>query len=306
LNLLSEESLWVFLSGSNEVRFLMDISFGIECLRHRNIKPEQILVFIDSEGVWSTQGYAFPTGIKIYPTSQLGKVLKDLVPLQLTLVVTGHGNVNGISAQRNIKPYELLSIVKGIDSLKCALVVLGQCYAGTFNYLDVRSTAVETSRDKLKGNSTEKSDGKILPDICIIGATNLHFSISYFVNLSNVSKFRSFQCPKSWVANIFLMHFMTNVAFPDDIDGDGLYSVMDTYKSAGILSNQDLIEINRRNFTHLLNLHKDFSADRDDSRPLLQQLREKTIREYGEVLGIFLNQQNPWILHANFARNLLL
>src|SRR5699024_2527800 len=100
--------------------------------------------------------------------------------------------------------YSLLHSIKSNNNAQNIVIYLGQCYAGIFNYLDVKGT----------------------PNTILIGATNLYPSISY-------------QSPDiSWQANLFLLNLFKWIKSPKDIDGDGKITVMDSFKYAGAETNR--------------------------------------------------------------------
>jgi hypothetical protein len=294
LNLLDGETLWVFISGSDEDRFLDDILFGISCLQHRNIALDNIIIFVDQpSGMGFVSAHDFPAEINIYPTGELSLVLKDGKKEKITIIVTGHGNQNGICADSDIKPYELVSLVKKIKNLKYGLIVLGQCFAGTFNFLEVRT-------------QNTRSKKTIAPEISIIGATDLHVSISSRVDISAISNLADFQCNQAWLANLFLFFFMYYVAFPDDTDGDGVTTVIDTYKAAGIGANQLLINTKQHTFLAMHDILFQHGGSQLGDGSIIQRLTQQAHNDYLEKSAIVLSAQTPWILHANFARRLTL
>lgn len=293
MQLISEDTVWVFLSGSDEERFLDDISFGIECLLYRKIDPSKVLIFVDQVSKISLlDAYSFPQNISFYPTSKLKEILDRTNSVQLALIVTGHGNFHGIVASSVITPNALLTIIKNISSLKYALIVLGQCYAGVYNFLEAKTFDKHT-REELS------------PEICIIGATNLNVSLSTAVDLSQQHPFNSFSCNLKWLANIYLLFFMYHIATPVDVDGDGTINILDLYKIAGIHANSSLHQVKVDTFvssyTYLTSTIKQLI-----SQPTAQSLAQKAKQDFSEFFNIILTNQNAWILNANFARKLKL
>jgi hypothetical protein len=294
MDLLDDRTTWTFLSGSDEDRFLDDISFGISCLIHRSISLQNILIFVDQpSGSGFVAAHGFPIDIAIHPTSEFANILQSKLPEKLVVVVTGHGTETGIHAENNIRPYDLINTIKSLQSLNCGLLVLGQCFAGTFNFMDARG----------KGG---KQKNKKVPDICIVGATDLHVSISSTIDISSVSCLSNFNCTKFWLANLFLFYFMFYVAFPEDTDGDGLVTVVDTYKIAGIGANRQLITAKSSAFLEMYNILAESNINSSSNIPLAQQLEQKARDDYFSTSAIVLTSQNPWILHANLARQLIL
>lgn len=294
INLLDDRTTWTFLSGSDEDRFLDDIFFGISCLTHRGVSLQNILIFVDRpSGSGFVAAHGFPIDLAIYSTSEFANILQSKLNEKLVVVVTGHGTETGIHAEKNIRPYDLISTIKSLQNLNCGLLVLGQCFAGTFNFMDARG----------KGG---KSKNQKTPDICIMGATDLHVSISSTIDISSVDCLSGFNCTKFWLANLFLFYFMFYIAFPEDTDGDGFITVVDTYKIAGIGANRQLITAKSSAFLEMYNILAEANINSSSNIPLAQQLEQKARDDYFSTSAIVLTSQNPWILHANLARQLLL
>jgi hypothetical protein len=291
LKLLDSDTVWAFLSGSDEERFLSDILFGIKCLLYRNLPKENILLFIDQlDGSNFVAAYDFPKGIAIYSTAELEAKLTANSIKKLVIVVTGHGNLKGISASPDIQPYHLLSVIRKLPGAEAALVVLGQCFAGTFNFLEARS---------------KDADGKvIIPEICFMGATDLTYSVSVPVDLSKAPIADQLEFPLQWNANLFLMFFMLQVAAPIDFDGDDRFSVLDAYKASGIGTNAELLRIKRVAFMSLQQSIVDSTISQFSQPAVAQQLIERARQDLDSASNTILTNQNPWILHANLARKL--
>jgi hypothetical protein len=292
LTLLGNDTVWAFVSGSDEDRFLDDISFGIQCLLHRNFSLSNILLFIDQpRGPMFVSAYGFPSELTPYTTSQLTQVLSSKCPKKLVILVTGHGNYTGISALPDIQPYSLLSLVKSLSGLENALLVLGQCFAGTFNFLEARSLDPKT--------------GKIVPpEVCIIGATDLNVSVSLQITIPDHPVLSQFNCNKQWSANLFLFFFMLHVAIPSDVDGDGKHTIIDIYKAAGILTNQQLLNVKQSAFMNIFQEILTSTVTQLIQTPIAQELSQKARSDLIAAFDTILINQNPWILHANLARQL--
>ena len=84
--------------------------------------------------------------------------------------------------------------------------------------------------------SLPKSEHNNHCNIVAIGGTGLFPSISAPVTCNDVT----------WSANIFLVSVFNWILEPKDIDGDEKFSVMDSFKSAAIDTNAELIEIKKR------------------------------------------------------------
>lgn len=288
MNLLSAETNWYFLSGSDEDRFLMDIDFGVRCLQYRGFPESNIKLFIDQPSPQGfLQSYNFPGNLAIYPTAQLERELNSATPQQLVIVVTGHGDYGGITASPPIKPYQMLQALRSTNGLEKVLMVLGQCYAGLFNFLEARSYDNQTGQ-------------KLHPEICIIGATGLNTSISFTFEGSIV---QHIQFPTRWLANLFLLSFMIQVSQPIDIDGDGLYTAMDAFKFAGIYTNIILQQIKHNAFMEVSNVLVQRPPQQTQSPISLDQ---QSLDKLKDLYSNVLISQDYWILNANFARELIL
>jgi hypothetical protein len=76
--------------------------------------------------------------MEIFKTSEVSDKILQKNPDKLVVVVTGHGSDLGINALPPISPFALIESLKNIAGLTYGLVVLGQCYAGIFNFLEVK------------------------------------------------------------------------------------------------------------------------------------------------------------------------
>jgi hypothetical protein len=284
LELLDSETVWVFLSGSDEERFISDIEFYVYCLLQRKFPLDNILIFIDHpSGINFNNVCSSMLDIQTYSSSEIQQKLSDKEPKKVVILVTGHGSYNGIKADTDIKPYDLINTLRSINNLAYALIVLGQCFAGTFNFLDARSTDPNT------GNI-------IPPEICIIGATNLTYSVSIPIYIKEIDT--------KWQANIFLLGFMVSIRDQIDIDGDGHTTVLDAYKLAGIHTTQELVVAKKQ---VLKSIHENFVTDTISQltgASASQELTDKAKDDLMESLEIILLNQDYWILNANLARKL--
>lgn len=223
--LASDKTSWVLFLGSHsgtpEDRHLLDLAFGLVSLESAGIPSQAIQIFVDGHDrkaiknlveIGSTNNY------DIKETKDFFDNLGTNNNQNLVLFITGHGNQFGIDASPNITPHHLVTALKGANNLERAIVYLGQCYAGVFNY-------VKAGRSDYK----DKYD----TDIILIGATNLQESISY----PTTEKFSSNGKDITWVANLFLLYVFKWFSSPFDIDGDGEFTIMDSYKYAGVMAN---------------------------------------------------------------------
>lgn len=298
MSLTTEKSHWVFLLSSidePEERHIYDIAFGIFCLECSGIHPKRISIFIDGKDRKLISGIisnASTHKYKIGRSKDLFTYFEKKSANNLIMFVSGHGNIDGLPATPPIKPYSLLNFIKTIPNLKLGVLYLGQCYAGIFNYMSV-------------GGKTCSETGNILePPIVVVGATNLYSSIS----ASTKEMFLTAE--KTWVANLFLLYLFKWIKNPFDVDGDGKFSVMDSFKFAGSQSNDSNKKIKSANFQsphfvleqiRLIEERMKKHPTKDVSDPTYIPLlldRQALEYEYKKILDIQFNHQEPWILNS--------
>lgn len=278
---------WVFIAGEAEVRHLLDISWAVLILLARKVSPKNIFIWTD---------HPFPEkhlfiNLKDITLGQLGNIQDEyssaIKSENVVVTVTGHGSRRGIpvNSKPDIKPFPFLEILKSSPGLKTLTLVLTQCYAGLFNYLNVRG------------------DTKI----CIIGATNLHVSISALAEYDLPTKDPNAPLKINWEANVFMLRFFNWLLQPEDVDGDNKISVLDGYRRAGLLSNDHFRQLKADVDLLLEGLRKD--ADALSREPLTDdiQARKKQLDDQiQETINSRHYHQEPWVLHADLARDLIL
>jgi len=162
--------------------------------------------------------------------------------------------------------------------LKNAVVYLGQCFAGIFNYMPAGS----------------KKDDEV--NAIFIGATNLYESLSSATTEKLVGG------DASWSANLFLLSVFKWLTNKVDVDGDGKLTVMDSYKYAGVHSNAINKEIKRALFIHSFELHGKWDAAKQDLKnnpSLAAMLAFQAIdQKYLSILDIRYVHQECWILNS--------
>jgi len=118
-------------------------------------------------------------------------------------------------------PNLFISSIRQIPGIERGLVILGQCFAGTFDTF----------------NATAK------PELGVIGAAKLQLSFSSpvsFGSSKNTISNKTGKTPSNWAANVFLFHFFDWIRSPSDIDGDGKITFLDGFKYASAKANLDL------------------------------------------------------------------
>ncbi|WP_440707133.1 hypothetical protein [Klebsiella pneumoniae] len=247
MSLRSERTKWVMFlpcSGTEaEARHVLDLAYGVLCLERAGIQPQDIFIYIDSPNVNYDSIFNIAS---TYPyvsksSSEFFSDMDNNIYENLVIFVTGHGGPYGLDAPESISPNKLISSLKSTPNLKNAIVYLGQCYAGTFNYVNA---------GKGRGESL---------DIILVGATNLNQSLScgtaeFFLN-------PDIQIP--WLANVFLLYVFKWMSSPQDIDGDGIYTIMDSYKFAGVFSNEANKQFKTKGFVNVMDMLQDYVKARD-------------------------------------------
>lgn len=286
---------WVFVADSTEPRHIYDVVFAATALRGRGVANANIFVCTDYVG--AAQHLDAYDLRNRHSLADLDTVIGQLACEVVVLVVGGHGNPAGIGSPLIFSPAALLAKVRAIKGLQAGIVVLTQCFAGVFNYLDARSQ----------------------PPLVLIGATALNNSISTSITLPKpIPQADGTDGLHEWAANLFSAHFFQWFSARQDVDGDGALTVMDAYKFAGVHSNRQLISIKSRAFVSastltqkLMDLARQVDTDKKAGtntldaamRRLDLDATEKAL--LNQLNTIYLHQE-PWILSADLARHMIL
>lgn len=288
MSLVGGNTKWVlFLSAraDAEPRHIVDLAYGVLCLERAGVKMADIAIYIDGVDRVSIENY-----IRIGTASAfVVKESKDFFIDQTTNVhenmvmfVTGHGGPDGIDAVKPITPYALLNCLKSSPNLQRAVVYLGQCYAGIFNYIGAGSKSI--------------GDGKADADVIFIGATNLHESLSSSTTETFLSG------PFSWPANLFLLFAFKWFSSPVDVDGDGKFTITDSYKYAGVYSNAANKDKKAAGLAKSVDLQATWIAAREANKanpsPLAKLAEDAEYTRYSALLEVLYVHQECWILNA--------
>jgi hypothetical protein len=285
MGLTSGNTQWVlFLATSQDMpedRHIADIAFGLYVLNKRGINFKDIFVVIDGEDDEYIQQILATNKCMIHKSPEL-PLLLNLGYENLVLFVTGHGNISGIDSKFPIKPYGFLSYVKDSTSIKTAVLYLGQCYAGIFHYLNV-----------VKNETNNKT-------IVIIGATNLFNSVSNSLQLPRIDGNLH---PTEY--NLFLSRLFQWIEHPIDIDGDGRFTIIDSYKYASAKANDTYkeLKVSHANQYRLMKKMYEIEEKLKLEKDVLKQfklslyLESRQVR-HNEILSIQFNHQESWILNA--------
>jgi len=288
MSLINGSTRWVlFLSASNEPedRHIFDLAFGLYCLTTAGINLSDIFIYVDGKNrAWinSIIANGSSTGVTIKESKDFFSDQAANKYENMVMFVTGHGSLSGIDSSLPITPYKMLHCLKSSPNLVKAVVYLGQCYAGTFNYI--------------AAGKKPNAQGVYDPDVIFMGATNLHDSVSS----STTEQFAG--GPLAWVANLFLLHVFKWICVPVDVDGDGKFTIMDAYKYAGASSNGLNKNIKARSFVNSIGHHSRWVAAQNAhaAAPTPQnQLALSAIQvQYELELGVLYTHQECWILNS--------
>ncbi|HHP0514161.1 TPA: hypothetical protein ACRZ3R_005004 [Vibrio harveyi] len=301
MSLIKSNTKWVLFLSSSEVnpenRHILDLVFGLACLEQAGVKSEDIEIYVDGKDranivnlfqIASQHTYSFKTSDDFF-TDMQSNAHKNLV-----MFVTGHGSERGIDAVDAITPYRLLESLKSSPELEQAIVYLGQCFAGIFNYVKAGRISADAAED---------------PNIVFIGATELQESLS----TATAEVFPTDPSPVSWVANLFLLHIFKWISSPFDVDGDSLNTIMDSYKYAGVMTNRSHKSIKAVEFIRLMDAYGELKAAQNvvqsptgnPSVDMANKLRLKAM-EQQYLNSSYINNvhQECWILNSIPAQHI--
>lgn len=270
----------------SELRHVEDIIFAVASLRKKGISDQDIYIFDD----YSKRDILYSQlsiESRLYNLKDFKAILESIDMEFAVVLVTGHGSCNGIPINEDefISPDLLTKSLRQIKNLKRAVVILGQCYAGVFNY-------IETYNE---------------PKLVVMGATNLHLSLSSQIKLQSPVKLNDGKILESWGANFFIYYLMEWILNPLDMDGDGRFTVTDAYKYSGYKSNQKLID-SKGQFS--VTMDNWLFGGLQQCRALqsgaeTERLKAMAIaRQIEQNLQILHMQQEPWLLNANESRTI--
>lgn len=288
MSLISGNTRWVLFLSSHadaESRHVQDLAFGVMCLEQAGVNIANIFVYVDGADRVSIDnfiksGTASPITVrqsKDFFTDQANNTYDNLV-----MFVTGHGGLEGIDAAPPITPYMLLNCIKSSPNLKQGIVYLGQCYAGIFNYIGAGSKPL--------------TNGSKDPNLIFIGATNLNESLSHSTSETLVTG------PQNWPANLFLLFIFKWFLNPVDVDGDGKFTIIDSYKYAGSISNVVNKLVKAQAFPQTHDLQKNWEtakeAHQHQNSPTTLANLDAAHTLYKKHLEILYVHQECWILNA--------
>ena len=207
----------------------MDLAFGVFKLESAGISYKNIFIIIDGADYTRISDIIVQfTGSvhRIYTTDDI-EILRtnSYFCSNLVMFVFGHGHELGLASYKMITPHILLSEIQKSLNFKKVIIYLGPCYSGIFNYLEIPKTQ----------------------KIILIGSTKFYSSIA-----SRVTEQVAGNKKPSWIANFFLLGVFKWFSNPIDIDGDGRYTIMDSYKFLSLYSNNIYAGIKKTDFPYLI------------------------------------------------------
>lgn len=292
MSLLTQKTKWVlFLSDPDpELRHMVDLAFGVKCLEGAGVNSEDIFIYVDGHPAQVSGALAlgsdFPYEVKAADAFFTESTLNAYE--NMVMFVTGHGSPQGIHGAVPITPSRLVSTIKSMPNLNNAIVYLGQCYAGLFNYVNAGSESGSAG-------------------IIFIGATNLHESMSF--GTTEQFLHQSF----TWSANLFLLHIFKWISSPSDVDGDGRVTVMDSYKYAGVHSNMFNKHFKTQCFSAMVDQHHEYKhleaiAGVSTGDPIIDMTNRVNLQaahaKYQNSLGAHYVHQECWILNSRPAQQI--
>ncbi|HHF3145269.1 TPA: hypothetical protein ACPJ10_001685 [Vibrio diabolicus] len=295
MSLLNTNTKWVLFLASSEAnpeeRHILDLVYGLACLEKAGVKPDDIHIYVDGRdrsNISNLFQIASSNSYCIKNTNDFFTEMGSNTYENLALFVTGHGSERGIDAVTPITPHCLLDSLKTAPKLDKAVVYLGQCFAGIFNYV------------KAGRIGSEAGSG---PDVIFIGATELQESLSS----STAEVFPINPEPISWSANLFLLHVFKWISSPFDVDGDSMHTIMDSYKYAGVMTNRSHKNLKAIEFIRLMDAYGELKnaqgivnvTSGNAQIDMANKLRLKAIEErYLQSSYINNVHQECWILNS--------
>ena len=268
---------WYFFSGSLQDSHLNDIKIGIHAAIHSQFDPKNIHVFLPlKEAADLNQLQTIFSNINLHDVDNFESIIENHVIERLFVVVTGHGSPNGISISldpaKYISPTNFVSVLSKITNLNQCIIVLGQCFSGIFNYIDLPTT----------------------PSFAILGATNLDSSLNDEAS----------EDLKLYV-NVYLFYFFYWFFDPVDIDGDGKFSVLYAYKYAGCMTVKKLHAFRYKMYTDI-DCIKD-AIDKIKRSKTKDSFSEEALRsKIRKNLEYIHSIQTPWISNHILAQQVII
>lgn len=288
MSLIGGNTRWVLFLSSRadaEPRHVQDLAYGLMCLQQAGVDIKNIDVYVDGTDRVSIENFiksGTTSNVTVKRSADFFADQKANTHENLVMFITGHGSLAGLDAAPPITPHALLTSIKSSPQLQRAIVYLGQCYAGIFNYIGAGSKAL--------------ANGANDPQVILIGATNLNESLSHSTSETLVTG------PQNWPANLFLLLVFKWFLNPIDVDGDGKHTVIDSYKFAGAMSNYANKQVKANAFPQTHELQKKWESAKDahdhNATPTNLANLDAASTLYQKHLEIMYVHQECWILNA--------
>lgn len=108
--------------------------------------------------------------------------------------------------------------------------------------------------------------------------------------------------PQNWPANLFLLFVFKWFLQPVDVDGDGKYTIIDSYKYAGAISNMANKQLKAQAFPQTHHLQQRWesakAAHAQQPTPTTRANLDAATTLYKKHLEIMYIHQECWILNA--------
>ena len=272
---ISSNTIFLFIITSSrnvEDRFLYDAEYCIKSIRSKGVELANIIVATDTEFNLVCAKCPAVNGVSFITSEQIPSTIENLQGDNLIVVTDCHGTIQGIDAKNTILPHTLTTALKNNPSIQNVLVFFGQCYAGIYNWVDIRHEH---------------------KNIVYIGATGFDTSLSYQLN------------GFTWCANISIIAFIEWVLNPIDIDGDGCLTVMDLYKFTAWLTNTVTDNIEKLQTSLLIDKKVEIKLamlkDQEDTSDDMKRLEKAAIEALENYI---VPHQTPWLLNAFSAQQI--
>lgn len=281
---IRDNSHFVFVAISGQIpenendkeRFIKDVFHGVYVLQKIGVSGNRISIISDWESSdWTSRN--FPYFEPIRPQNAYSYI-KSINAENLFVISCCHGGLSGIGSIDSIRPHDLITAIKSNVNISNCLVFFGQCYAGVFNYTNV--------------SDENKS-------IVYIGVTGMRSGLSSLIKW-DINPQLSF----SWCANIAVYYMFEWLETPIDVDGDGLYSIIDLFKYVSFKTNEKTEVVEKAEEFKFLTtkisaeIDKRLHADEND---VIKFLDAKAI---DALIQYIIPHQDCWILNAIPASNM--
>lgn len=279
---LTEHTKFLFIAISSKQneevkdidRFSTDLFHVIRVLESKGVDKANMEIVSDwDDANWANHNLGDIN--RILPNDACAHI-QNIDCENLFIIVSCHGGPKGIGVNGLIRPHNLISAIKGNANIVNCISILGQCYAGVFNYTNV-------------ADQNKK--------IIYIGATGLR---------SGFSILRTWNQPPavSWSANVLVYYLAEWLENPEDVDNDGVFSVMDMYKYAtcytNLLTNKAEIDLTSKYIEEKIRI--EYSKQQNGGVLDKQLQLDHDANE--ELLAYIFLHQECWILNAVPASSL--